>query len=156
MKIYNNMMLDAVRACLRRPRHAALLLEEKRGRVAALETLTEQVQAHWGLRSGPCDARLGEVLGELIRLRGELLREVLEYTALVREVERLLKTCLPDARHRAVMEAHYLGFATWEATAEQVGYAPRHVHRLHREALSLIAAHPQIVEPAGAARVTVI
>lgn len=128
---------EAVKRILRQPRRAALALEEKRGRISALESLIDGVRAM--IRPG--DARESSILITLVELRSSLLDDVQRYSALVREVERLLARCLPDERHRAVMEAHYLGFSTWEAVADQVGYTPRHVMRLHRESLHLIAEH---------------
>lgn len=144
MNKYNSMLsntpffrsteLMEARAVLRRPQMAALSLAEKRGRVAALEELTEAVGAVRFLT-----AEVRETLRDLQTLREALVRDVLRYTALMRETEDLLRDSLPDERHRVVMEAHYLGFAGWEAVADQVGYCPRHVKRLHKEALCRVA-----------------
>lgn len=150
MTKYNNPLSDAVncrapelmaaRAYLRRPRLAALALEEKRGRVIALEELTETMRSVWkGSHPLRVGVQLAETLRSLTALREALVREAAGYAALLRETEGLFKSCLPDERHRAVMEAHYLGFATWEQAAETIGYCPRHIKRLHKEALCRVA-----------------
>jgi hypothetical protein len=141
MPAYRSLELMAARAFLRRPRMAALGLEEKRGRAAALEELAADMRAAWRIIPLRDGVRIAETLRSLTALREALMRDTLAYVALVRETEGLLRSCLTDERHRAVMEAHYLGFSTWEETADQVGYCPRHVKRLHKEALCLVAEH---------------
>ncbi|MCL2031136.1 MAG: hypothetical protein FWG93_06270, partial [Oscillospiraceae bacterium] len=121
--------------------------EKSPGRPAALEERAEAMRLAWkGTRLPGADARRQETQRGLAALRESLARDALEYAALLRETEGLLRSCLPDERHRAVMEAHYLGFATWEEAAEQVGYCPRHVKRLHKEALCRVAARRREAE----------
>lgn len=136
---------EAVKRRLREPRRAALALQEKRGRIAALESLAEGIGGVLRREKGQTGG--DAVLEMLVELRSALLEAVMRYGALVREVQELFERCLPDERHRAVMEAHYLGFTTWEAVAEQVGYTPRHVMRLHKESLQLIIEQTYDINP---------
>ncbi|MDR1736060.1 MAG: hypothetical protein LBR85_04220 [Oscillospiraceae bacterium] len=130
----NDPSVWAVRRALNMPRGAARSLNEKKTRITRLEALAKSLCAL------PGSARLDAARAELERLREALVADVLDYGVLIRSVQELIERTLPDPRHRAVMEAHYLGFSTWEAVAEQCSFSVRHVHRLHAQALCLMAA----------------
>ena len=40
--------------------------------------------------------------------------------------------------YRTLLELRYLGFRTWDAIAEEMGFEPRTIYRLHSNALRVV------------------
>lgn len=51
-----------------------------------------------------------------------------------------------DARMRELLELRYIDGMTWEAVAERMGYEPRHIYRLHGQALLRVRVPEDVIE----------
>ena len=76
---------------------------------------------------------------ELAQLSRELDKQLLRFASICRGTSQFIRRNTRDSRHRAILEAHYLGLAPWALVAEQTSYSERHVKRLHNQALQSIA-----------------
>lgn len=66
------------------------------------------------------DRRIGDEINELCRIK-RLVNEAID--------------AVDDLRYRQVLEMRYRNYMGWEKIAEAMEYDPRHVQRLHGEAL---------------------
>ena len=75
----------------------------------------------------------------LLATHSELQEEIERLLERSRRMERRILT-LPDTRHRAVLQLRYLCAMDWEEVAAKLHYTLRWTHKLHREAVGLLAA----------------
>ena len=75
---------------------------------------------------------------ELWDVHNELQQEISRLMKQSREAEKLIHT-LADDRHRAVLELRYLCAMTWEEIAQKTHFTVRWAHKLHKEAIELLA-----------------
>ncbi len=75
---------------------------------------------------------------ELWDVHNELQQEIARLMEMSREAEARIK-CLPDSRHRAVLELRYLCGMTWDEISKKLNFTLRWVHKLHKEALDSLA-----------------
>ncbi len=75
---------------------------------------------------------------ELWDVHNELQQEIARLMKKSREAEQLIQT-LEDERHRAVLELRYLCAMTWEEIAQKTHFTVRWAHKLHKEAMDLLA-----------------
>lgn len=62
----------------------------------------------------------------------------LAYLKAVKDVDDLINT-LDNPQYIAVLRRRYLGDERWEVIALELGYSLRNVHRLHHEAIDMLA-----------------
>lgn len=74
---------------------------------------------------------------KIVDLEKEINAEIDELVALKRDIRELIAQ-IRKPEYRTLLELRYLGFKTWEAVAEEVGFEPRTVYRLHNNALRII------------------
>jgi DNA-directed RNA polymerase specialized sigma subunit len=87
-------------------------------------------------KKNPSD-RVGHLVQRMVDLEAEADKEI-DRLADMKEAVKLLFACLPDARHRDVMELRYLECLEWSQVAKATGYYKRHALRLHSEAVALL------------------
>ena len=75
---------------------------------------------------------------ELMDTHEALQREIHRLLNISREAEKLISR-LEDSRLRCVLQMRYLCGLDWEEVAQRLNYTLRWVHKLHREAIELLA-----------------
>jgi len=81
--------------------------------------------------------RTGDIIAEIVDLRKELETELQEALACQLEIEQAIKT-LPE-REKYLIRARYIERLSWERIAVDMNYAWAQVHRIHAEALKMLA-----------------
>ena len=75
---------------------------------------------------------------ELIEVHEELQKEIARLRAKASRAEKLIAT-LEDDRYRTVLQLRYLCGYDWQDIADRLHFSLRWVHKLHGEALRLLA-----------------
>lgn len=128
------MMLRDVRHCQRRT--LTLCARAEKYREMAMQA-TGRTDA---LRTSGTSSRskVEKYVLELWEVHNELQQEIAKLMTKSREAEKLIQT-LEDDRHRAVLELRYLCAMTWEEIARKTHFTVRWAHKLHKEAMDLLA-----------------
>lgn len=75
-----------------------------------------------------------DTVSNVIRLTEQINAEINRLCAVKRMVNDAIDA-VEDARYRWLLELRYRNYMSWERIAEEMCYDPRHVQRLHGEAL---------------------
>ena len=78
-----------------------------------------------------------ERMGRYLALLDEINADIDRLTDLKQEIRTLIDT-LPDEIRRTVLEMHYLRGMTFEEIGDAVGYSPRHIRRIEKQALAVL------------------
>jgi DNA-directed RNA polymerase specialized sigma subunit len=95
----------------------------KSGRLSNLSGMPRGGQYDWTNTADSVveiDKRIGDEIAELCKIK-RLVNEAID--------------AVDDVRYRQVLERRYRFYMSWDEIAEEMGYDPRHVQRLHGEAL---------------------
>lgn len=106
----------------------------------SLRTLAEMATAY------PCETpirgthnvhRMEDTITKMIDMEEEIETALEQLIDLKQEISTLVK-CVSNPELQALLELRYLCYMTWEEIAEELHYDPRHIRRLHGQALSQI------------------
>lgn len=100
-----------------------------------LRTLSEQV------RSAVKPGMRADSLGRIQALESEAADGVSRLCALRQEIEQAIGE-VEDDTLREILERHYVQMQTLNQIAVELHYTPRHVSRLHKQALEHICVRP--------------
>lgn len=64
-------------------------------------------------------------------------KEIMELCRVKRQVNEAIEA-VEEIRYRQVLELRYRHYMGWDAIAEEMGFAVRHIHRLHGKALQMV------------------
>ena len=79
-----------------------------------------------------------EPVGEnLKKSTDEINAEIDELVDLKRDIRELIAQ-IRKPEYRTLLELRYLGFRTWDAIAEEMGFEPRTIYRFHSNALRVV------------------
>ncbi len=81
--------------------------------------------------------RLGDVMAEIADLREELQRQIQDAYMLQLSIEHAIKD-LPE-REKFLIRARYIERKSWEKIAVDMNYSWKQTHRIHSDALKLLA-----------------
>lgn len=74
---------------------------------------------------------------KIVDLEKNINAEIDELVDLKKDIRELIAQ-IRKPEYRTLLELRYLGFKTWDAVAEEMGFEPRTVYRLHNNALRII------------------
>lgn len=103
---------------------------------AATRNTTQLRQVAIMAQGGTSD-RVGNAVAEMEKVMTELDVQLTKSYALLREIEKALEK-LP-ARESYLIRARYIEMQTWEQIAVDMGYSWQHIHRIHSDALKMLA-----------------
>ena len=75
---------------------------------------------------------------KIVDLEREINAEIDELVDLKRDIIRELIAQIRKPEYRTRLELRYLGFRTWDAIAEEMGFEPRTIYRFHSNALRVV------------------
>ena len=82
-------------------------------------------------------SRMADTVAKIIDLQAEINRDIDALVDLKYEIGEAIKA-IPDLEQQTILEQRYLCFMPWEQIAVELQFTPRHVFRLHDEALKSI------------------
>ena len=139
-KVGNKTALD-VKEYLREVRHAHLRAETlcaRAERYRELATCATGRTDALRISGTPGRSKVEQYVLELVDVHSELEREIGTLLKYTREAEKIIAT-LSDDRYRAVLQLRYLCGYDWQDIADRLHFSLRWVHKLHGEALRLLA-----------------
>ena len=74
---------------------------------------------------------------KIVDLEREINAEIDELVDLKRDIRELIAQ-IRKPEYRTLLELRYLGFRTWDAIAEEMGFEPRTIYRFHSNALRVV------------------
>ena len=74
---------------------------------------------------------------KIVDLEREINAEIDELVDLKRDIRELIAQ-IRKPEYRTLLELRYLGFRTWDAIAEKMGFEPRTIYRFHSNALRVV------------------
>lgn len=89
------------------------------------------------IRGAGYSDRLGDIMAEMTDLREELTKQLQQALDGQLMIEQAVKI-LPE-REKYLIRARYIDRKSWEEIAVDMGYSWKQVHRIHSEALGLLA-----------------
>lgn len=84
--------------------------------------------------SGKPDASFTLIVEKIADKESELLDEVERYLKFREKIGREIRQ-LPKDEEKILLEKRYISFKSWSAISNEMGYAERHILRLHAQAL---------------------
>jgi len=81
--------------------------------------------------------RMGDIVAEIEDLKDGLQEQLKKFYETMTRIEQAIEY-LP-AREQYLIRAKYIEMRTWEQIAVDMGYSWQHVHKIHSEALKLLA-----------------
>lgn len=85
--------------------------------------------------SGGFSDRVGRTAARIIDLENRINDEIDKLVEVKEEIREMIYN-LPDSVQRTILERHYLLHEGWEKIADKLGYSPRHITRLHNQAIA--------------------
>ena len=82
--------------------------------------------------------RLAELVAKIIEVKEEINRQLQQSYELVAKIEKAIEK-LPE-REKYLIRARYIDCKSWEQIAVDMNYSWRQVHRIHANALKLLAS----------------
>lgn len=89
--------------------------------------------------TGTYSDRVGRTAARIIDLDREINEEIDRLVEIKIQIRGMIDT-LHDSTQRTILERHYILHESWEVIAEKVGYSPRHITRLHNQAITALEA----------------
>ncbi len=101
--------------------------------VQELKALATKVTASVfsGGGSGHSD-RVGRTTARIVDLENEVNEDIDRFVEIKAELHGII-SALENERDRLVIERRYILGESWERVAENMGYSPRHIKRLHNQ-----------------------
>ncbi len=84
-----------------------------------------------------CDERVRELCDEVMKLEENIIKHTHRLISKQKAATNLLSK-LPDYRHRLVLIKRYIDNKPVEIIADEMGYSPRHVQRIMKEATDAV------------------
>ena len=82
-------------------------------------------------------SRMADTIAKIIDLQDEINHDIDTLVDLKSEIAEVIKA-IPDVEQQTILEQRYLCFMPWEKIAVELQFTPRHIFRLHDEALKKI------------------
>ena len=82
-------------------------------------------------------SRMADTIAKIIDLQDEIDHDIDTLVDLKSEIAEVIKA-IPDVEQQTILEQRYLCFMPWEKIAVELQFTPRHIFRLHDEALKKI------------------
>ena len=82
-------------------------------------------------------SRMADTIAKIIDLQDEINHDIDTLVDLKSEIAEAIKA-IPDVEQQTILEQRYLCFMPWEKIAVELQFTPRHIFRLHDEALKKI------------------
>lgn len=108
-------------------------LEELRHLAAAASSPTLS-ESHC---TGTYSDRVGRTVARIMDLDREINGEIDGLVEIKIQIRNMIGG-LSDSTQRTILERHYILHESWEVIAEKVGYSPRHITRLHNQAIAAL------------------
>jgi len=109
-----------------------------RAEIARWRAAAERCTTSFSLSRGAgSDDRLQRAIDRIDELERQLLDQIAANAEECRLIEAAV-AAIGDDRLREVLERRYIEGLRWEEIAERMGYADRHVRRLHGDALTAL------------------
>lgn len=81
--------------------------------------------------------RLEDTICKIIDLENEINHDIDKLVDLKREARDVISQ-LSDPDQQLILELRYLCYKTWEEIADELGYCPSNIYRLHGRALEIL------------------
>ena len=78
-----------------------------------------------------------DVIAKIVDMKAEVNAEIDRLVDLKRDIRELIAQ-IRKPEYRTLLELRYLGFRTWDAIAEEMGFEPRTIYRFHSNALRVV------------------
>ena len=106
----------------------------------ALNTLaTSASSVLTGMPHNPNKAtsKMADIVCKIVDLQAEINKDIDALVDLKSEIGKAIKA-IPNVEQQTILEQRYLCFMPWEKIAVDLQFTPRHIFRLHDEALKNI------------------
>lgn len=125
---------------LSQARYLDIQINAKIQQVDALNDLATSATATLtGMPHNPNKAtsKLADTVVKIVDLQHEINDDIDRLVDLKREIRAVIEG-IADPEQQTILEKRYLCFQSWEQIAVDMGYAARHVFRMHDDALTKI------------------
>ncbi len=78
--------------------------------------------------------RMETIMAEVIDLEKELSEDIVEFTNVIKEIQRVIKT-VQNTKEALVLEMRYLAFMKWEDIAKELNMGVRNALLIHSKGL---------------------
>jgi len=85
--------------------------------------------------TGTYSDRVGRTVARIMDLDREINEEIDRLVEIKIQIRNMIDA-LSDSTQRTILERHYILHESWEVIAEKIGYSPRHITRLHNQAVA--------------------
>lgn len=82
--------------------------------------------------------RLAELVAKIVEVQEEINRQLQQSYELVAKIEKAIEK-LPE-REKYLIRARYIDCKSWEQVAVEMNYSWKQIHRIHANALKLLAS----------------
>lgn len=89
------------------------------------------------IRTKSTDDRLSEIVCKIVEVQNEINRQLEKSYECMAKIEKAIETLPP--REAYLIRMRYLELKSWEEIAVEMKYSWRQVHRIHSDALKLLA-----------------
>lgn len=89
--------------------------------------------------------RLEDTICKIIDLENEINHDIDKLVDLKREARDVIGQ-LSDPDQQLILELRYLCYKTWEEIADELGYCPSNIYRLHGRALEILRVPERLEE----------
>lgn len=89
--------------------------------------------------------RLEDTICKIIDLENEINHDIDKLVDLKREAREVIGQ-LSDPDQQLILELRYLCYKTWEEIADELGYCPSNIYRLHGRALEILRVPERLEE----------
>ena len=116
------------------------LINMKLEQIAELRALAEKITVSPFSEShskGTYTDRVGRTAARIMDLENEINDEIDKLVEVKIKIHETI-SAIPDGVQRTVLERHYLLHEPFEKISDKVGYSPRHITRLHNQALAAL------------------
>ena len=125
---------------LSQARYLDARINAKIKQVESLNALaTSATSALTGMPHNPNKAtsKMADIVAKIVDLQDEINHDIDTLVDLKSEIAEVIKA-IPDVEQQTILEQRYLCFMPWEKIAVELQFTPRHIFRLHDEALKKI------------------
>lgn len=86
---------------------------------------------------GTYSDRVGRTTARIIDLETEINRDIDKLVELKYTIREVL-SAVNNSTWRTILERHYILNESWDKISEKVGYSPRHINRIHNQAIEYL------------------
>lgn len=115
-------------------------IEKLEDKLLELETEATRQTTRFSKTPGSVSAKqdkMGDIVVKMVEVQEQINEQLQQGYAMMRRIEKAIASLPP--REAYLIRARYIELKSWEQIAVDMNYSWQHIHRIHSEALKLLA-----------------